>query len=126
MMNLKSYRGALWKKLNEKEKQIQDLPGFHLDEERDFVELPPMKNLSEIDVKYPLIPPFAYAHIKWDAENQQIAYILEEPSISDEEKELLKKIKTALVDLIQVGFNSVKNSKEATDYLEDLRKKLKI
>ncbi len=124
MIDIRKYRGMLWRKLQEKKAPEAELPGFHVDSSRDFIEIPKTKNISEIDVRYPLIPPFAYAHIKWDPNIQQVAYNVEEPILSEEEKKMLKKACSSLVDIIQVGLTSVKDNEEATKYLEGQIKKV--
>ncbi len=123
MVDLGKYRGLLWKKMKEKEEEVSALPGFQIEEIGEFVELPTVKHVSEVDVRYPLIPPFAYTHIKWDPAIEQVTYQLEEPLLTDDEKKILKKIHVALIDLIQVGLTSVKNTVEATKYLEGQVKK---
>ncbi|MBU5688096.1 MAG: type II/IV secretion system ATPase subunit [Candidatus Aenigmarchaeota archaeon] len=97
---------------------LQKLPGFSIEYPNKFVEFPKTNNLTEIDFKYPLIIPFANAHIKWNSDIEQLIYYVEEPQMTNEEKKMLKKIVDELVDAIQVGFNSIKDQKKAQEYLE--------
>jgi flagellar protein FlaI len=115
---IKQLRGILWKKIQKQPKEEIKLPGFKLETPETFVELPPADDPSKIDVKYPLIPPFAFAHIKWNPKEKQLNYFLEEPVLSEEDKELLKKISSALIDLIEVGLTSIKSTPQAMEYLE--------
>lgn len=138
---IKNLRGVLWRKLKEKEEKFKqknqqvekkeveeseiNLPGFKLGELKEVVqELPIVKNISELNVKYPLIPPFATVNIKWDSEIKQLKYIVEEPYLSKDEKKTLKKISSSLIDLIEVGLASIKKSGKATQYLEKQIKKV--
>lgn len=64
---------------------------------------PPLKkekNKSIIDVRYPLISPFAFAHIHWDEKLSEIVYEIEEPILDDAEKECRKQITDAMRNLI--------------------------
>ena len=117
---IKSLRGILWRKLQRKpEKKEVKLSGFQIEMPKTFVELPPTDDLTKIDVRYPLILPFAYAHIKWNPKEKQLNYFLEEPELTEDEKKVLQKISSNLIDLIEVGLASMKSTPEATKYLEE-------
>jgi flagellar protein FlaI len=107
--------------LGKGEKEYDDLhesADFSPEYPKKFIEFPQTSNLSEVDFKYPLIIPFADAHIKWDPEIDQLVYYVEEPSMTSEEKKMLKTIIEELVDAIQVGFNSIRDEAKARQYLE--------
>jgi len=119
---IKKLRGLLWRKMKESEVEIK-LPEFHV-EIPTFVELPPADDITKINVKYPLILPFAYARIQWDPGEKQLLYFLEEPQISEKEEKILEKISSALIDLIEVELSSIKGTEKAMDYLEEQIKKV--
>ena len=121
---LKDLKGYLWRKMKETPKEKVKLPSFVTRPVDDFVELPSAKDLPNIDVIYPLIRDFAVAHIKWNPAEKQLLYLLEEPELSDEEKEILDKISSSLIDLIEVKLTSLKSSPEAMKYLEEQIKKV--
>ena len=121
---IKSLRGILWKKLQEKKVEKVELPEFKVEIPTSFVELPLPQDPSKLDVRYPLILPFAYAHIKWDPAEKQLKYYLEEPPLTQEEEEILKKISLTLMDLIEVKLTSIRGTEDAIDYLEDQIKKV--
>ncbi len=123
MLDIGKYRGVLWKKIKESEEKTIALPGFNIEETKIFDELSTAKSVAEVDMKYHLIPPFAYAHIKWNPATEQVEYDIEEPTLTEDEIKILKKIQSSLIDMIQVGLSSVKNNQEATKYLEELVKK---
>lgn len=122
--SIKKYKKNLAKKPKEIEVQTQQLPGFQIEYPKSFFELPTVKNLTEINVKYPLILPFANAHIVWNPQIEQVQYILEEPLLSEDEKKKLNVIANELIDMIQVGFNAIKDGKKVADYLESQIKKI--
>jgi len=143
---IKGMRGSLWRKLKkysqkaEHQKKLQKktqkkiqkeaikieeskLPSFKYEPSDVFVELPPQKDFSKIDFKYTLLKDFANAHIKWDPELKQVVYILEEPELTDQDKKILNKMSSALINLIEVGLTTIKGSSEAMTYLEKQIKK---
>ena len=121
---IKSLRGILWKKLQEKKAEKVELPEFKVEIPTSFIELPLPQDPSKLDVRYPLILPFAYAHIKWDPAEKQLKYYLEEPPLTQEEEEILKKISLTLMDLIEVKLTSIRGTESAIDYLEEQIKKV--
>ena len=121
---IKGLRGILWKKLQRKPEIEVELPGFKIESPKAFVELPPADDLTKVDIRYPLILPFAYAHIRWNPEEKQLKYFLEEPKLTEEEKKILQKISSNLIDLIEVGLASMKSTPKAIEYLEEQIKKV--
>ncbi|GEM_PF-156242 len=95
-------------------------------------ELPSLKSVSpeKLNVRYPLIKPFAYAHIKWDEKEGNLIYILEEPKLMEKERSALERIEKDLIDLVDVDLTTIKSPAKALDYLEEkiiyILKKYKI
>jgi len=114
--SVKKYKGYFWKKLHEEE--MKELPTFKVEYPQNFSDLPTFKNISETNVRYPLIIPFANAHIVWNPDISQVQYLLEEPEMSVEDEKILSKVSNELIDMIQVGFNAVKDERKIIDYLE--------
>jgi len=121
---IKDLRGILWRKMQQKPEEEVKLAGFQVEIPKAFVELPPADDLAKIDVRYPLILPFAYAHVIWNPKEKQLNYFLEEPKLTEEEKKFLQRISSSLIDLIEVGLSAIKSIPEATKYLEDQIKKV--
>ena len=46
------------------------------------------KDKTKINVRYTLISPFAFAHIYWDEKISELVYDIEEPILTQEEKEI--------------------------------------
>jgi archaeal flagellar protein FlaI len=105
-------------KIDKKEDYLKKMVDFSIEYPNEFVEFPNTSNLPEIDFRYPLIIPFANAHIKWNSEIEQLIYYVEEPVLTSEEKKMLKTITEELVDAIQVGFSAIKDERKALQYLE--------
>jgi len=121
---IKGLRGILWKKLQRKPEEEVKLSGFTIESPKAFVELPPTDDLKKVDARYPLILPFAYAHIIWNPREKQLNYFLEEPKLTEEEKKILQRISSNLIDVIEVGLSSIKSTPEAIKYLEEQIKKV--
>ncbi|MEM4841516.1 MAG: type II/IV secretion system ATPase subunit, partial [Nanopusillaceae archaeon] len=60
------------------------------------LELP--KEKEKINITYVLIPNFAYAHIYYDLLSEDIIYNVLEPELSKKEEELIKNIKSNIID----------------------------
>ncbi len=80
--------------------------------------LPEAKNESGFSVRYPLIPPYAFAVIKWDDANKEMVYEIEEPQLTDEEKKTLSLLEEGIKELINISFISVKDKDTVLIYLE--------
>lgn len=87
--------------------------------------LPKFDDKRKIDVRYMLIPPYACAHIYWNAESNELIYEVEEPVLSNEEKQVLKNLESAMLELINVNV-AVDNTLEATSTYIDKTAKLLI
>lgn len=115
---IRGLKGYLWRKMEEQPKEKIEPMRFILPLV-EFVDLPPLTEQNKIDVKYKLIGDFANAHIKWDPVEKQVIYILEEPELSEKEKEDLKKISSALIDMIEVRLTAIKSAPDVMKYLEE-------
>jgi len=91
---------------------------FYLDLRPKFISLPSPEQKTKINVRYPLIPPFAFAHIFWDDENKELVYFVEEPVLSPAEKELLDLLKTGLEEMINISYIRAANAGMLIKYLE--------
>ncbi|MDY6777391.1 MAG: hypothetical protein SVU32_01885, partial [Candidatus Nanohaloarchaea archaeon] len=62
----------------------------------DLVVIPEQENIRDVDVRYPLIEPFADAHISWNEDQEELVYQIEEPSLNTEEQHKFDRIKGAM------------------------------
>ena len=92
--------------------------GFYIDLRPKLVKLPPYENKTKINVRYPLIPPFAFAHIFWDDKNKELVYYLEEPVFTDAEDEVFRLVQKALEEMVNVNFVKADSFKFLIEYLE--------
>jgi flagellar protein FlaI len=82
---------------------------------------PPLKKLDDkkqIDVRYMLVVPYCSAHIYWNNEINELVYEIEEPMMSDYEKDCLTKIEEAMLELINVNVVIDKTIEATTDYID--------
>jgi flagellar protein FlaI len=81
----------------------------------------PEVDLKSINIVYTLIPsggeiPFASANIKWNRRESSLIYYLIEPVLTEEEKNLLKIIKTAIIEKLDIDFTTLRRD-EARSFL---------
>lgn len=102
-------------------KEIQkeeEKPLFQLDLSGNIPTLPDIKDVTKIDIKYPLIPPYTFAHIHWDAPNTELVYEIEEPVLNANEKEILDVLEEGIRELINLSYIGVKDKNTILIYLE--------
>ena len=66
---------------------MAERPVFQIDTRPKRIVLPETPDRTKINIRYPLIPPYAFARIFFDEENQELVYSVEEPQLSDTEKD---------------------------------------
>ena len=127
---IKNMRGLFFRKIVEAsergEKEEIVLPGFSVQKPKRFVEFPDVKDITTVNVTYPLIEPFAYANIKWNPENKELVYNLVEPQMDEEDSKLLRSICDALIELVEVELSAIKNSSKAVEYIEKQVGKIEV
>ena len=91
---------------------------FEIDTSPIHIDIPHFEDRKKINIRYPLIPPFAYAHIFWDNNNQELVYYVEEPIMDDIEKDILKVVLLGLEEMINISFTLASKSNALIEYLE--------
>jgi len=86
--------------------------------------LPKPTDKSTLNVRYGLIPPFAYAHIYWDKEKNEVIYEIEEPILNEKEKAIFKKLEEGFKEVINIDVLVEKNTAGILDYIEKTVKTL--
>jgi len=71
-----------------------------------------------VDVRYELIPPFAYARLYWSSIHEGLMYEIMQPSLSFQEEEIFEKIRSGLAKSIRVDIDQFSNSKKMLEYLQ--------
>ncbi|MFB6144412.1 MAG: type II/IV secretion system ATPase subunit, partial [Candidatus Nanohaloarchaea archaeon] len=92
---------------------------FMLSDKKDIKITTNVDKLSDVDVKYPLIKPFAYAHVTWDEEEKALIYSVIEPELEEEDRQLLDTIKENLSEKIDVSLSSMQGREKILGYLQD-------
>jgi type IV secretory pathway ATPase VirB11/archaellum biosynthesis ATPase/intein/homing endonuclease len=91
---------------------------FTLSDKQDVKITSKIDKLADVDVKYPLIKPFAYAHVKWNEEQKEIIYRVIEPEMDEETEELLNMVKENLSEKIDISLSSMGGREKIIEYLE--------
>ncbi len=121
---LEDLRGFLRRKIENVPKTVAKYPPFFIREPKYFITLPTFKTIPEIDIKYPLLEPFAHAHIKWVPKEKKLMYYIVEPELSPKDKKTLKKIEDDITEIIDVKLSITKNKDEAVQYLQKKAKQI--
>ena len=91
---------------------------FEIDHSPSLPKLPEPKDKKLINVRYPLIKPYAFAHIFWNEKNNELVYFVEEPVLDKTEQEVLRLIKLALEEMINISYIRAKKLNIVMKYLE--------
>ncbi len=91
---------------------------FKLELAPTIVSLPKLSQKTEIDVRYPLIPPYAYVHIFWDKEANELVYFVEEPKLDAAEKAKFEIVENGLKEILNISFINLKSQDAVVDYME--------
>ncbi|MFC1723310.1 type II/IV secretion system ATPase subunit [Nanoarchaeota archaeon] len=92
--------------------------GFYIDLRPKVIKLPAFTGRADIDIRYPLIPPYAYAHIFLEKETNELVYYVEEPILDATERELLELVQLGLEEMINISFVRAVKSNMVLKYLE--------
>ena len=107
----------------------EELEEFKIDLKPKIPQFPDVDS-TQVNLKYPLIAPYAYAHIFWDQNNKELVYFVEEPGLNPEERRVLEVLEDGIRELINISFLAVKDGDTVIKYLEKnirvLLKELKI
>ncbi|MBS3163411.1 Flp pilus assembly complex ATPase component TadA [Candidatus Woesearchaeota archaeon] len=91
---------------------------FKVELQHEIPALPDFKTKEETDIRYPLIEPYAYVHIRWDSATEEVIYEVEEPLLDKREKEILRILEDGIKELINISFVSAKEGDNVIKYLE--------
>ena len=100
-----------------------DVLKFHISFKPKFINLPDIET-KQLNVRYPLVSPFAFAHIFIDRETKELLYNVEEPILTDDEKSLLKLLQLGLEEVLNMDFVGDLNKEKIISYLEDNTKSI--
>ena len=98
-----------------KEGNLVEAPEINLNPS--FPPLPEQEDKTKLNVRYALVPPYAYAHIYWDSEEGEVLYELEEPILDKDEKEALDNIKESMREVVNINVLVEKTKKTMLKYI---------
>ncbi len=91
---------------------------FRINPNPEIPSMPSVQDATHINVRYPLIEPYAYAHIYWDRVANELVYQVEEPSLNESEAALLETIENGIFELLNISFINVSDINTIVSYLE--------
>lgn len=97
---------------------MAERPIFQIDQRPKRIVLPDIKDRRQINIRYPLIAPYSYAHIFFDEKLQELIYQVEEPLLLDTEKDILKLLMLGLEEMINISFSHASKTGTLIQYLE--------
>ncbi len=80
--------------------------------------LPRTDDKTKLDIRYSLLSPYANAHIFWDKKINELVYEIEEPILDDNEKRILEKLESSMLELININVAVDKTSEAMTVYID--------
>ena len=91
---------------------------FYIDLRPRLIKLPPFDHPQSINVRYPVLPPFAFIHIYWDEKANELVYDVEEPILDKSEIELFELIQLGLEEIINISYVKAAKANVLIKYLE--------
>ncbi|HED05109.1 MAG TPA: secretion system protein E, partial [Ignavibacteria bacterium] len=114
------------KEVVKKKRGIQDYPRVLINFSP---QIPPLKKIidkTKINIRYALIPPFAFVHIYWDSKISELVYEVEEPYLNETEKKYKEEIVSAMENMINLGEVVEKDKEVIAKYIDRMFKILLI
>jgi len=102
---------------------INQYPRIPLDFNPKIPPLQKVKDKTKVDVRYPLVSPFTFAHIYWDPKIYELVYDIEEPILDEQEEIYRAEIIAAMRDM--VNFEEVVEG-DNENLLEYIHQRFKI
>ena len=88
-------------------------------------QIPPLKKIKDktkIDIRYCVIAPYAYVHIYWNPKEYELAYEVEEPELTEEEKQFKEQLIDALKSMINFDVVIEKDLNSLLEYIHQRSK----
>lgn len=105
---------------------IKNYPPVEINFSPEVPKMEKQKDKSKINVRYALISPFAYAHIHWDEKKSEVIYEIEEPILTNKEKEYREELVSAMENMINFDVVVEQNVQVLLDYIDKMFKILAI
>lgn len=101
-----------------KNKPARTYPTILLQEPQKIISIPAFGDLKQVNITYPLIEPFAYAHISWEPKEKKLVYAVVEPELTEKEQALLRDLEENMMEVIDVKMSSIQKTDKLIDYLK--------
>ena len=91
--------------------------------------IPNLKKIADktkLNVRYPLIPPFTFAHIYWNPRIAELVYEVEEPYLDIKEEGYKNEIMSAMENMINIDNIIEKNDKDLLEYTDKMLRSLAV
>lgn len=75
--------------------------------------------IESVDTRYPLIEPYAYVSIHWEAAGNELMYSVIEPPLTPKEKRIFEKLREMISDLLDINLMQATNTEELQEYLKN-------
>ena len=105
---------------------IQNYKKVDIDFSPIIPELKKINDKTQINIRYCLVSPFAYAHIYWNPKIYELVYEIEEPILNKEEEEYRVQLISAMRNIINYESIIEKNQEELLKYIGNRLKILAI
>jgi len=105
---------------------INQYPRIPIDFNPRIPPLQKIKDKTKLDVRYPLISPFSFAHIYWDPKIYELIYDIEEPILDEQEEQYREEIIAAMRNMVNFEEVIEKNKDNLLEYIHQRFKILAI
>ena len=105
---------------------VQNYPRIAMNFSPQIPHLKKIDDKTKINVRYVLIPPFAFAHIYWDKKISEVVYEVEEPYLNPTEERQMNDLKNAMENLINIENVVERNDEALLDYIDRMMKFLAV
>lgn len=116
-------RGWLRKRIEdvaqERHEFSNEIKRFRIGETRKIIVFPEHADEKEVNITYPLLPPFAYARIKWSDGDKALVYYIDQPGLTDEERAITKKIEEGLNKTLGINVEKLETANAQLGYLQE-------
>lgn len=109
-----------------KKKGMEDYPRAFLNFSPKIPNLKKIENKTKINVRYPLISPFAFAHIYWNPRIAEMIYEVEEPYLNITEEGYKNEIVSAMENMINIENVVEKNDAALLEYIDNMLRFLTV
>jgi len=86
--------------------------------------IPILNDKTQINIRYILLSPYVSVHIYWNANEKELVYEIEEPFLTNNQKDLLKKIEDAMIEIININIVVENTPKAMIDYIHSTAKRI--